>query len=164
MIVVSDTSCLSGLFLIGQVNLLGQLYGTIIIPKTVWEEFLGLKAFGFAPETVVSLIDIQIMTPQNRILVDLLQEELDSGESEAIVLAKEINADLLLLDERHGTMVARNMGLKTTGLLGLLLEAKRQNLVQTLKPILADLRNKAGFWLSEALENQILSASGEGYS
>lgn len=161
MIVVSDTSCLSGLFLIGHLRIIEQLYGTIIVPHAVWEEFLGLEAFGFNPKTVISILNLKIQSPQNQGLVELLKEQLDPGESEAIALAKEINADLLLLDERLGTSVARNLGLKTTGILGILLEAKRQNLIDTIKPILTDLREKAGFWLSEHLEKQVLRSAEE---
>lgn len=161
MIVVSDTSCISALFLINQTHLLGQLYGAIIIPNVVWEEFLALEGFGFSPSEIQEKLEIQIQSPQNLALIDLLKEQLDAGESEAIVLAKEVNAHLLLLDERHGTSIARSMGLKTTGILGVLLQAKEQNLIPHIKPLLADLRVKAGFWLSEALEKQILQAAGE---
>lgn len=160
MIVVSDTSCLSALFLTGQIRLLSLLYQKVIIPTSVWAEFLELEKFGFAPESA-PFGDLQVLEPKNYALVELLKEQLDAGESEAIALAKEVNADLLLLDERQGTAIARNMGLKTTGVLGILMEAKSQNFIPTIKPILADLRNKAGFWLSEKLENQVLAAVGE---
>ena len=161
MIVVSDTSCLSGLFLIDQTKLLGHLYGKVIVPSLVWAEFLELEKFGFDPQTILTHIDLQVLTPQNQTLVAILKEQLDAGESEAIVLAKEVSADLLLLDERQGTTIARNMGLKTTGILGILLEAKNQKLILTIKPILTDLRQKAGFYLSEKLELQVLQAAGE---
>ncbi|MFN0173161.1 MAG: DUF3368 domain-containing protein [Saprospiraceae bacterium] len=161
MIVVSDTSCLSGLFLIGQIKLLSLLYGKVIVPSSVWAEFLELEKFGFTPQTITVLVDLQVLTPQNQALVEVLKEQLDAGESEAIVLAKEISADLLLLDERLGTTIARKMGLKTTGILGILIEAKSKNLIPTIKPLLADLRDKAGFWLSEKLEEQVLLAVNE---
>jgi predicted nucleic acid-binding protein len=161
MIVVGDTSCISGLFLIGQINLLGLLYGKIIVPISVWEEFLDLEKFGFNPKIIREVVDLQVLTPQNQALVEILKEQLDAGESEAIVLAKEINADLLLLDERLGTTVARKMGLKTTGILGILIEAKNQNHISAIKPFLVDLRIKAGFWLSEKLEQQLLTSVGE---
>ena len=147
--------------MIGQINLLGLLYGKIIVPVSVWEEFLALEKFGFYPKTILEAVDLQVLTPQNQALVEILKEQLDAGESEAIVLAKEINADLLLLDERLGTTLARKMGLKTTGILGILIEAKNQNLIPAIKPFLFDLRVKAGFWLSDKLEQQLLAAVGE---
>ena len=122
--------------MIGQINLLGLLYGKIIVPVSVWEEFLALEKFGFYPKTILEAVDLQVLTPQNQALVEILKEQLDAGESEAIVLAKEINADLLLLDERLGTTLARKMGLKTTGILGILIEAKNQNLIPAIKPFL----------------------------
>jgi len=90
-----------------------------------------------------------------------LNEQLDLGESQAIALAKEIAANLLLIDERQGTAIARNMGLKTMGILGILLESKKQNFIPAQKPLLIELRAKAGFWMTDILEKQILSAAGE---
>jgi uncharacterized protein len=161
MIVVSDTSCLSNLFLIGEARLLSLIYGTVIVPPAVWKEFLELEAFGFTPADVTQHLDLKIVKPQNQALVEILNEQLDTGESQAIALAKEVSAQLLLIDERHGTAIARSMGLKTTGILGILLEAKSQKLIPEIKPLMDDLRSKAGFWMTDFLEKQILAEAGE---
>jgi predicted nucleic acid-binding protein len=69
----------------------------------------------------------------NRQLLRVLQQELDAGEAEAIALTLEIEAKLLLMDERVGRETARHLGLRYTGLIGVLIEAKHKGL---LSPIL----------------------------
>lgn len=68
------------------------------------------------------------MFPEAARRVEELLAELDRGESESIVVALEVGADLLLIDERTGRDVASRMGIRRTGLLGVLLEAKNAKL------------------------------------
>jgi len=70
--------------------------------------------------------------------VSLLQKQLklDLGESEAIVLANSIDADLIIIDERKARRIAKDIGLNATGTLGILVEAKQHGLVKELKPLL----------------------------
>lgn len=97
----------------------------------------------------------------NKMLVALLQIEVDAGEAEAIALAVELKADLLLLDERRGRTIASRLGLKFIGLLGVIIEAKHRGLVSTVKPILDSLIAKAGFWITGDLYARVLQAAGE---
>lgn len=92
----------------------------------------------------------------NRQLVQALQQELDHGESEAIALAVEENADLLLMDERIGRESARHLGLRHTGLIGILIEAKSKRAISGIRPLLDALRDIAGFRLSEELYEWVL--------
>jgi hypothetical protein len=87
--------------------------------------------------------------------------ELDDGEAEAIALAVESRADLILLDERKGRIVTSRLGLKFVGLLGVLIEAKHNGFVDSIKPIMDDLIKKAGFWISPQLYDHILQTTGE---
>lgn len=86
---------------------------------------------------------------------------LDAGESEAIVLAKELNADHLLIDETDGRKIAAQQGLHIIGTAGILLLAKKKNLIHELKPLLNQLTTTGGFWLHEKILTQILKDAGE---
>jgi hypothetical protein len=94
-------------------------------------------------------------------LVDSLLLELDPGEAEAIVLAAEMRADLLLLDERRGRTVAARLGVKHIGLLGVLVDAKRKGFLLAVKPVLDEIMARAGFWVSNRLYVRVLHEVGE---
>ncbi len=95
-----------------------------------------------------------------RAAAGLWSEPLDEGEAEAILLARDLPADLLLLDEAAGRVVARRLGLNVTGVVGLLIEAKRQGQIEAVKPRLERLR-KSGFWLANRVFEEALKRAGE---
>ncbi len=104
---------------IDRLDLLRGLYGSIVIPPAVSAE---LRANGF----VLAADWIELIEPANRSAVESLRAELDAGESEAIVLAQQLQASLLLMDERLGRQTAIRLGLVVTGLLGILAEARNR--------------------------------------
>jgi predicted nucleic acid-binding protein len=161
MIVISDTSPISNLFVIGRLDLLQEIYQQIILPQAVYDELMKLKSFGYDIQEIDKLVWMVVKKPVNSQQVLLLRMNLDAGESEAIVLSQETNADLLLIDERAGAKKAKELGLKTIGLLGVLVKAKDLGMVDSLKSILEELQEKAGFWLSAKLKKEILDAVGE---
>ncbi len=85
-----------------------------------------------------------------------MRKDLDAGEAEAIALALEIEADLLLMDERLGREIAQFLGLRYTGLIGSLVEAKHRGIIITIKTYLDQLRSEAGFWVGDALYLRVL--------
>ena len=86
---------------------------------------------------------------------------MDIGEAEAIVLAVELKPDLFLLDERKGRVVASRLGIKFTGVLGILIEAKRSGLIAKVKPIMDVLIEQVGFRVSIKLYQQVLQVANE---
>lgn len=159
MIVVSNTSPITNLAAIGQLGLLHQIYQQIIIPEEVYRELTADG--GIHPGAIVQTLNwIEVKSAINRALVTAIQLELDEGEAEAVALAHEIAADLVLIDERRGREVAARFGLRVLGLAGVLIEAKQRGLLIEIKPHLDALIN-SGFRISQRLYARILQAAGE---
>jgi len=161
VIVVSNTSAVINLAAVGQLDLLRRLYGKIAIPQAVYDEIAIVGAGQPGAVEVQTLDWIETHQVQNQDLATALRAELDPGEAEAIALAVDLGADLLLLDERRARSIASRFGLKFIGLLGALLEAKHRGLIPVVGPVLDDLVTKAGFRLSKQLYAQVLHAAGE---
>ena len=104
---------------------------------------------------------IQRQTVADHTLVTSLSYQLHEGESEAIALAIELNADWLLIDEQLGRKVASERGLRLAGIIGTLIEAKRRGFISAVKPYLDDLITRADFWVSQALYARVLQIEGE---
>ncbi|MFB6277817.1 MAG: DUF3368 domain-containing protein [Halothece sp.] len=104
---------------------------------------------------------IEIQSVQNQQLVNELRTRINIGEAEAIALAVEAKATRLLIDERLGRQVATDLGLRITGVLGILLLAKRQKLITAVKPIINDLVIQANFRISSQLYADVLNVAGE---
>jgi uncharacterized protein len=151
MIVVSNTSPLSNLAIIGQLSLLQQIYSKVIIPPAVYRELTNVNSIGAEITTLLTTGWIETQSVSERALVETLQSELDEGEAEAIALAIELKADRLLIDERLGRSVATRYKLKITGLLGILTAAKVSRLIPSVKPVLDNLIEQAGFRVSREL-------------
>ncbi|WP_373530532.1 DUF3368 domain-containing protein [Nostoc sp.] len=159
MPVVSNTSPILNLAIINQLILLQQQFGEILIPNAVLDE---LKINEERPGSqgireAISAGWIQSREVANEPLAQLLKQTLDQGESEAIALAVELKADLTLLDEREGRKVAKSLGLKVTGILGVLLRAKQSGELESLQPVIDELISKAGFRIAPELLVQILT-------
>ena len=103
---------------------------------------------------------VQTRTVSNRTVVTALQVEVDAGEAEAIALAQELAAGLLLIDERLGRIVAARLGIRVIGLLGVLIEAKNVGLIREIKPLVDALMNR-GFRIGNDLYERVLQAAGE---
>ena len=104
---------------------------------------------------------LTVATPKDQIRVQQLREHLDAGEAEAIVLAIERGATLLLVDERRGRRTAAAAGLQVTGLLGVVVRAKRAGLIDRAKPVLDELIQIARFWIGPELYAEVLAELGE---
>ncbi|MEZ4527370.1 MAG: DUF3368 domain-containing protein [Desulfobacterales bacterium] len=161
MIIVSNTSPIINLAAISQIELLKHLYGKIIIPHAVFEEIAIIGAGQAGSEEVKTSDWIETRQLNNRVMADSLESELDPGEAEAIALALEIKADIILMDERRGRQACSRSGLKCLGLLGILTDAKNKNLLHAVKPLMDCLMKDAGFWIDQKLYAYVLQTVSE---
>jgi len=96
------------------------------------------------------------MEPVNTDLVRLLEQDLHAGEAESIVLALETKPDILLLDEVEARRIAGLYNIPVTGIIGLLIQGKKERHVASLQEEMDLLRNQGGFWIHDALYKRIL--------
>lgn len=159
MPVVSNTSPILNLAIIGYLDLLQQQFDMVYIPEAVQAE---LRLDEDLPGSSImrqALKDgwLQVKPIQNMAFVQVLARELDNGEAEAIVLAVETDASRILLDEREARRVAKALNLSVTGVLGVLLSAqKAKHLPVSIATAIDALQEKAGFRLAESLVEAVL--------
>ncbi len=160
MIVVANAGPLIALAQLGCLDLLPRLYRQVRIPPAVRDElFAGGQDRAGAVE-VGGADWIQVVEIRDSTAVGILRERLDAGESEALVLAIECNADLLLIDEARGRRVAEARGLNKTGTIGTLILGKRQGHILSVSSLLDQLRAR-GFHMSEELYQSARALAGE---
>ena len=138
MAVIVDTSCLIILSKIGKIDCLKRLFGEILIPANVLNEF---------GETIPDYIEVY----QEPIDINILkrsQTSLDKGESEVIALAIEKNAEGVVIDEKKGRKVAKAMGLKVIGTLGLLALAHTKGIIEDMEKVIKEVKDQ-GFFISD---------------
>jgi predicted nucleic acid-binding protein len=156
MIVVSDTTPLRHLIAIGKVDLLRRVYGAVVVPVAVWSELQAQSTPSAVKAWLQSAPDwLQVRRAREPQPGDSSLDNLDDGEREAIRLAVELKADLLLMDEAEGRSLALGLGLPVTGTLGLLERADVIGVLADLPAALADLE-ASGFYLSARLRDAVL--------
>jgi hypothetical protein len=153
MIVVSDTSPLTALLTVGQTELLLRLFGEVVVPEAVNLELL--RSHPKLPDW------LQVRALREPKQARLYEATVDRGEAEAIALAQELLAELVLMDERKGRRLAREQGVQVMGLLGVVLLAKRRGLIVSARSLLQQLERDAGIYLSEDLREGALKSVGE---
>jgi len=162
---ISDSSTLIHLAKIGRLNLLKEFHETIIIAPAVWKEVVkeGRDWPGsLEVEEGQRLGWIKVIAPSNTPLVHFLGDELHQGEAETIALAVELNTDVVFLDESEARRIAGIYNLNKSGVIGILIRAKKDRKISSLKEELDRLRNDAGFWIGEEVYRKALMAVGEG--
>lgn len=163
MLVVSNTSPLIALACIGRLNLVRDCCGKVLIPAQVRDE---LKTESSRPgaETLNEAISDGWIKVSSHVAGDVFRAlcaEVHEGEAAAIALAVSSNADLLLLDERDARKTAARWDIEATGAVGILLWAKVNGKIPSLKNELGLLRKKAGFRLGQEIERKALISVGE---
>lgn len=161
MIVVSDTSPINALQRIGHLHLLPVLFGRVIIPPSVRLELQNAVKHGLYLTEIDQAEWLEIHPASNQAKIIEFQEKLELGESEAIALALELQADFLLIDEKEGRAIASQEGIQVIGVLGILIRAKEIGLIDAIAPLLELLINQVGFWIAENTRQRILKMAGE---
>ena len=161
MIVVSNTTPLIGLASIQRFELLREIFGELIIAQAVYDEaVVAGREVGGAKREVSTATWIKTINVKDRLAVDVLLDELDLGEAETIVLARELGADWVLMDEKKGRRKLTQLGLQKIGTFGILLKAKQVGLIPALRPEL-DLLRQRGFGVSQGVIDAVLRQANE---
>ena len=148
-IIISDTSCFIILSKIGELELLYKLYGQIITTLDIAEEF---------GETLPSWVTIEKVSDKYR--QRILEMQIDKGESSAIALALEVPNCTLILDDFKARKIAQNLGLSFTGTIGIIIKAKLNGTIPSIKPYLEKIK-ETNFRISAEIELQALKEAGE---
>ncbi|MFQ5824170.1 MAG: DUF3368 domain-containing protein [bacterium] len=145
---MSNSSCLIALEKIGHLDLLSKSFDTVNIPPAVQSE-LGQKVSWLLVKSV-----------QNKAVVNSLKTQIDDGESEAIALAMELGNVFLVLDDKKARRIAKQLGLKIIGTVGMLLRTKKKGIVTEIRPIL-DALQEVDFRISDTLYQEALQLAKE---
>ncbi|PWQ92521.1 DUF3368 domain-containing protein [Leucothrix pacifica] len=160
LLIVADTGPLIALAKIGQLDLLRHFYEKIFIPETVFSEATERQHWQDAMQ-IHQFVEqyVDVVPDKTGKQIKELFIRLDAGESQALALADELNCPVLL-DERRGRIVAKQMEISIVGTVGLLIKAKQQGLIPELKNLLSEM-TEHGYRLSPKLIQQALEISGE---
>lgn len=163
MRVVSNTSPVSNLAILGDLELLRRKYGRVVIPEAVRAELSRLDhPEGRALiESALKAGWLVVEPVPDRRLLPVLRTRIDEGEAEAIELARQTDAGLLMIDDLDGRTVAAEESVPYTGLLGVLAEEKLAGKLASMKTMIDRLRAECRFFVSARLEARILERVGE---
>jgi predicted nucleic acid-binding protein len=146
---------------INRLGLLHELFDEVYIPQAVFDETVTYgREESKAKKEVSSANWIHIVEVKDRLAVNVLLDEMDLGEVETIVLASEMNADWVLMDEKKRRRKLGQLNIPKIGTLGILLKAKQLGLIPILKPEIEKLQ-KTGFSISPLVVREVLKIAGE---
>jgi len=159
--IVSNTTPISNLLHVDKIFLLSELFGVVYIPEAVANEVN--VAFSDCWEWRESLEGGRILIQPilNTILAKQMVPLLHQGEAETICLALEKKAKLCLIDDKDGRIIAQLNNLSITGTLGILLKAKKNGLVSSVKPLINELRTEHNFWIRDDMYQKVLNIARE---
>ena len=157
MILIADASALIALATCDSLSLLEALFGQVLVPVAVYEEVVLPNKSQSARLCSYLKGKVRAVDMQHFIYLDAYA---DAGETQAMLLYKEVAADYLLIDDRRGRKVAKINQIKTVGSLGILLQAKRAGLIPKIAPLIRQITNSPIF-ISENLIQTVLELAGE---
>lgn len=157
MIVVSNATPIITLASINRIDILKHFFSKVYIPQAVYDEIKSKKAYGYQE------IDdefFQVRNIEDTFAQNILLNDLDLGEAQTIVLAKELNADIVLIDETIGYNIARSQELNVKRTLSFLIVSKEKGLIDEVKPLLDEMIDN-GRWISRKVYLDVLAFCGE---
>jgi predicted nucleic acid-binding protein len=137
--------------------ILKDLFHQIIIPEAVYNEIKAKKSYGYN-EVESDFIKVECI--KGKIYCELLLNQVDLGEAETIILAKEIKADIVIIDDNIAYKIAANSGLNVIRTLSILLKAKEKGIIGEIKPLLDEMISK-GRWYSRRVYMDFLKRINE---
>ncbi|MBN2445033.1 MAG: DUF3368 domain-containing protein [Spirochaetales bacterium] len=134
MIYVCNTTPIIAFSKIGYIELIREVFGTIIVPEAVFKELTEYGQERPGANEILNADWVTIEKVKNKEYVDFLKTSLDNGEAEVIALAYEKKAFLAIIDEKIARRIAMQMGINIIGSIGILLKAKKQGIIKEIKP------------------------------
>lgn len=157
--VVVNTTPLIALSHVGHLSVLRELYGEIVIPEAVYRE-LSVKIDSVCKKAVDSNLDwIKVKKIQNQMAKAMYKTQLHEGEVEVMILSKEIEADVVIIDDANAKKHAKYLELPVTGTLGVLIKAKKEGFIDAIKPVLYKMIEH-GIYISDRLVKMCLTQAG----
>ncbi len=154
MRVVADAGPLIHLSWVNQLGVLGRLFEEVLVPPAVRDEVLAPPANALGLDNLhgaftAGLLRVRRLARSNPALPEAV-EALDVGEVEAVLLAIESEADLLITDDAAARAEAARHGLQVAGSIGVLIQARSEGLIPAALPLILELR-RLGQWMSDEL-------------
>jgi len=153
MTVVSDTTAITTLIKAGEEHLLRDLFGTVLVPHAVWGELVAFHS------TLPDFVTLRVVPEKAQPLPGT--ETLGRGEAEAIILARESSETLLITDDRKARAAASRLGIPCIGLVGLIVKAKQDGRLSSVRAELETLEKLGGLYLSNEVKTKALVLAGE---
>ena len=143
MSVVSDTTAITTLLKAGQCRLLQELFDRVFVPQAVWDELMDFH------RELPDFVELRPVRHPGQRLPGT--ETLGRGEAEAILLAKELSARLLVIDDLKARMTAKRLNVPCIGLVGVVIQAKRLGKISSVRDLLKIIETKGGLYLSDSV-------------
>ncbi|HHD75192.1 MAG TPA: DUF3368 domain-containing protein [Campylobacterales bacterium] len=152
MIVVSNATPIISLASISKIDILKHFFDKVYIPHAVYDEIKSKKAFGYK-EIDDEFFQVEFI--KDEFSQNILLNDLDLGEAQTIVLAKEMSADIVLIDETIGYNIAKSQELNVKRTLSFLIASKKRGYIDEVKPLLDEMLDK-GRWISRKVYRDVL--------
>ena len=158
-VIINSTPIIS-LSIIDKLDLLSKLYDQVYIPQAVYDEVCEKGESQIGAKALQNADFIQIISIINKEAREFFSTSLHKGEIEVMILAKELKADLIIIDDYQARKHAKYLDLNITGTLGVLLKSKKNNHIESIKPLMDELI-KNDIYIGNDLYQKILNMARE---